>query len=355
MYSLPKLAAPWLVAILALASPLRPASSEPLPALGADLSRTTVSGLSSGAYMAGQFQVAYSRLVIGAGIVAGGPYGCARTPGTELNPFWPVVLSWNSYRAQNQCMQDGWFFSSVPDAGGLVQYAEREAQDGRIDPLDALRADKVYIFSSSKDDTVRHSVVEVAVAFYRKAGVPDANISFVTNDRAAHSFLTETEGLACGKTGPPYLNDCDYDQAKAVLEELYGTLVQARPAVDTSYLHFEQAPFASGLDEIYFDATGIAYIPLDCRTNAGCAVHVVFHGCKQDLAAVGEQFVKGAGFARWAESNRIILLFPQVKPGDLNPNGCWDWWGYTGPHFLERDAPQMLAVKHMIDRLASAP
>ncbi len=54
--------------------------------------------------------------------------------------------------------------------------AEREVQDGKIDPLAALRADKVYIFSSSKDDTVRHSVVEVAVAFYRKAGVQDANI-----------------------------------------------------------------------------------------------------------------------------------------------------------------------------------
>ena len=84
----------------------RPVCADPLPALGADLTQTTVSGLSSGAYMAGQFQIAYSQLVIGAGIVAGGPYACAETPGGELNPFWAVVLAWNLTRAQDDCMDD---------------------------------------------------------------------------------------------------------------------------------------------------------------------------------------------------------------------------------------------------------
>jgi hypothetical protein len=45
-----------------------------LPALGARIGATSVSGLSSGAYMAGQFQIAHSSIVMGAGIVAGGPY-----------------------------------------------------------------------------------------------------------------------------------------------------------------------------------------------------------------------------------------------------------------------------------------
>ncbi len=47
-----------------------------LPALGADTSETSVSGISSGAYMAGQFQIVHSRIVAGAAIIAGGPYGC---------------------------------------------------------------------------------------------------------------------------------------------------------------------------------------------------------------------------------------------------------------------------------------
>ncbi len=49
-----------------------------LPALGLQRDAVTVSGLSSGAYMAGQFQVAYSASLAGAALLAGGPYGCSR-------------------------------------------------------------------------------------------------------------------------------------------------------------------------------------------------------------------------------------------------------------------------------------
>src|SRR2546423_13571210 len=46
----------------------------------------TVSGLSSGGFFAHQFHVAYSKLANGAGIIAGGPYGCVEN---IPNPFWP--------------------------------------------------------------------------------------------------------------------------------------------------------------------------------------------------------------------------------------------------------------------------
>ena len=48
-----------------------------LPGLGINVGETSVSGLSAGAYMAGQLQVAHSKQIVGAGIVAGGPFGCA--------------------------------------------------------------------------------------------------------------------------------------------------------------------------------------------------------------------------------------------------------------------------------------
>ena len=50
--------------------------SNTLPALGANLS-ATVSGISSGGYMAVQMHVINSSLFSGAGIVAGGPFYCA--------------------------------------------------------------------------------------------------------------------------------------------------------------------------------------------------------------------------------------------------------------------------------------
>ena len=38
-----------------------------------------------------------------------------------------------------------------------------------------------------------------------------------------------------------------------------------------------------------------------------------------------------AGYNEWAETNRIIVLYPQTtKYGHaFNPKGCFDWWGLS--------------------------
>jgi hypothetical protein len=61
-------------------------SGEALPQLGIDVKQTSASGLSAGAYLAGQLQVAHSSEIIGAALVAGGPYGCAETGSQSLLP-----------------------------------------------------------------------------------------------------------------------------------------------------------------------------------------------------------------------------------------------------------------------------
>jgi poly(3-hydroxybutyrate) depolymerase len=69
---------------------------------------------------------------------------------------------------------------------------------------------------------------------------------------------------------------------------------------------------------------------------------------------VGDAFIKESGFARWADTNRLIVLFPQVAASPINPQGCWDWWGYTGSQYLTRDAPQIAAVNRMLDSLQAS-
>jgi poly(3-hydroxybutyrate) depolymerase len=54
------------------------AHAAPLPALKIDAANVTVSGLSSGGYMATQLHVAWSSMFKGAGVIAGGPYYCAQ-------------------------------------------------------------------------------------------------------------------------------------------------------------------------------------------------------------------------------------------------------------------------------------
>src|SRR5215470_8137818 len=49
-----------------------------LQSYNVDINQTSVSGLSSGGYMAVQFDVAFSSILRGAGVIAGGPYYCAQ-------------------------------------------------------------------------------------------------------------------------------------------------------------------------------------------------------------------------------------------------------------------------------------
>ena len=68
------------------------------------------------------------------------------------------------------------------------------------------------------------------------------------------------------------------------------------------------------------------------------------------------KFIEGSGFARWADGNRVVVLFPQVSDNPiLNPKGCWDWWGYTGEDYLTKDASQIAAIWRMAERLAERP
>src|SRR5215217_1643004 len=68
-------------------------TNQKLPSLqNLDRVTVTVSGLSSGGFFAHQFHVAFSSLVKGAGILAGGPYGCVEAIPNPWLSFWSVSL-----------------------------------------------------------------------------------------------------------------------------------------------------------------------------------------------------------------------------------------------------------------------
>ena len=66
-----------------------------LPALQLDKTQTTVSGLSSGGYMAVQLHVAFSSVFAkGAGVVAGGPFYCAEGSVVNATGRSPSLALW---------------------------------------------------------------------------------------------------------------------------------------------------------------------------------------------------------------------------------------------------------------------
>jgi poly(3-hydroxybutyrate) depolymerase len=309
------------------------ATAAGLPRLAIEPGTVTVSGISSGGYMATQFQVAHGSLVKGAGVFAAGPWYCARGS-----------LS----RALGDCFDKP---ESAPGAAELVAEAKRAGAAGRIDDPKRLADDRVWVFRGSRDDKVAEPVVDALVEFYR-AFVPPANVAHVTNVAAAHGVPTPKAGAECGVTASPYLNACDYDGVGEMLAFLYGPLQAAgKPGATVAFDQAAYDPQGS------LAAQGFLYVPAACGRGTPCRLHVAFHGCRQGAEFVGDAFVRGAGYDRWAETNRIVVLYPQAKKSlllPLNPQGCWDWWGYEDADYATRAGTQVSAIRAMVKAIAGS-
>lgn len=353
-----------------------------LPALGLQADTVTVSGLSSGAYMAGQFQVAYSKSLAGAAVIAGGPYGCSRgSVGRAMlncscpaDPPFALVLAHEFGGGCQVLVQEDYV-----SFGELA--ARRNEAAGAIDPLSHLARHRIWLFSGGEDHVVDRKLVTAVESFYKDMQVAAGQIHREDLADAGHGFPSPKATLACSTTRTPFLTQCRLDAAGELLKWLYPSTPEMQAGVanePTSLKRFRQDRYGERGVFNGLDNTGWLYVPKACeRAGANCRLHVAFHGCEQgqgfetDGQAFGTQFVAGAGYNAWAEGGRIVVLYPQVKPSTMgslsspyryNPKGCWDFWGYTSPmgdaslfsnspSFARKDAPQMKAVKAMIDDL----
>ena len=304
-----------------------------LPALKIDKTQTTVSGLSAGGFMAVQLHVAYSATFAkGAGVVAGGPFYCAE--GSIVN-------------ATGRCMASP---AGIPTST-LVNTTNTWAGQGLIDPVANLQASKVYLFSGSLDSTVKPGVMD-ALRTYYNSFVPAANVVYKKDIAAEHAMVTDDYGNGCSTKAAPYISDCNFDLAGAMLQHLYGTLNARNNATlpTGNYVEFNQSQFITNHG---MATTGWAYIPQACQAggSATCRLHVVLHGCKQNVSDVQQQYVRNTGYNRWADSNNIVMLYPQTSLAATN--SCFDWWGYDNANYAKKSGPQMAAIKAMVDQISS--
>lgn len=324
-----------------LMAPAAGADPAPLPHLGTDAQRTSVSGLSSGGFMAVQYAAAFSKSTIGAGIVAGGPYGCG-------------VLGAVDALA---CMAG----SGLSPAGSYSLALNYQAF-GLIDPLPNTARQRIYLFHGTADTTVSAATMAALRQFYLDLKVPEANIAYVSAMGANHAFISDETGNGCKVLAAPFINKCKqgrrlYDQPAAILKQIFGDPPAVGNQLAGDPIAFNQSPFRAPLSS--FDDTGYLYVPARCREAAAhCPVHVVFHGCEQGAGTVGDAVYRQLGYNGWAEIYGLVMLYPQVAKSQLmpmNPNGCWDWWGYDGKGpgtFLTRYGTQLSAVNAMVAELA---
>lgn len=316
----------------------------PLPSYNIDIKQTSVSGLSSGAFMAVQFDVAFSSISKGAGIIAGGPYYCAMG---------------DLATAQNRCMAA----NSPINVGQLIQITESNASAGSIDPTSYLPSHRIWLFSGTVDATVKQSVVDDLQKYYQHY-VGKNNVFYKKDIVAGHAFPTDAFGNPCSATADPFINNCGYDAAGELLKWIYGDLnLPASGSIRGTFVEFDQSQFIRNPNSHSMASSGWIYVPESCQKGAACRLHIAFHGCKQypgymyfaggGMARFGRTFVDNAGYNRWADTNNIVVLYPQASNGNRNPLGCWDWWGYDDPNYAKKSGRQIAAVKAMADRIAS--
>ena len=326
--------------------------------------RLTLSGVSAGGAMAMQYQFAHSSEVAAAGVIAGIPYMCAA--GTV-----PTALA---------CMSDPWLIS----VEGLLTLAAAAADLGNIDATSNLVDHSVTLWSGQDDTVVNQGTMKKLAEMYQKLGV--WNLTTYFNSTSEHAWITDDWGNNCSHFGTPFVNKCAFDFAGNMLQQAWGRMGlpfnTTKGAQDLGALKlFDQAKYGAIESLNSIDTHGYVYVPSRCAfsisgggvanatTMAGqatatasvpphrsaggdkCLVHVSFHGCEMGRKVIGDAFVAHAGLNEWAESNGIVVVYPQVVPRSVepyNPKGCFDWWGYAGETYALKWGPQIAIVEAMV-------
>jgi len=313
-----------------------------LKSYNVDIKETSVSGISSGANFAVQMQVAFSSFIKGAGIVAGGPFHC----GAEHLMLY--------------CM-------TLPSILGTSGVSSTKSWSGnKIDDVANMKHQKVYIISGTLDIVVTQPVVNQLYDYYVSTGhfVDEANVHYNKKLASGHTFPTDFDSSGnnvCSSSSSPYISNCGFDGAGAILQHIYPDISNRSKSVTTGeFIKFKQTEFGEA-SRIGLDDYGYLYVPKSCANGTKCRLHIAFHGCQQSFENLGTKFIHNTGYDKWAENNNLIVLFPQTKI-DLtlhftfdgfmnNMNACWDWIGMYDTDFANKEGLQMSAIRKMIQRI----
>jgi hypothetical protein len=181
-----------------------------------------------------------------------------------------------------------------------------------------LRDDRVWLFSGGKDTVVDSTVMERLAAFYGQWIAPSA-IRFVQLPEAGHAMISivDPQANACSSEQTPFINRCGElrrGRRDAPATCLAPCSRQRRP-LSGEMLRFDQSAVRRRQSRSTPDWQ--TPLTLSCRrpaTAMPAGYMSSFMAVVRRTAQIGRRFVDGAGYNRWADSNRIIVLYPQVQP-----------------------------------------
>jgi hypothetical protein len=280
--------------------------------------------------MAVQLHFAYSGTFKGAAIYAGGPDYCGQDSETT---------------ADIDCGGAGLYTSELAPSEAFINANQNTAG---MDPVSNMSGQPVYLWSGTGDTVVPQKTMNDLQTEYQKYG---ASVTYDNSYAAEHGWESPYGANACGTLGSPYMIDCSgYDSEKTWLTKFLGTLSAKNTGTLTgSLINFDQTPFGGGSND--FDTNGWVFVPSTCAAGKTCSLVVALDGCEQYQAVINDEFVTQSGLDQWADTNGIIVLYPYQTTGSSNPNGCWDWWGYTNSSYALKSGIQMAAIDAMVKHL----
>ncbi len=391
----------------------------------------TISGISSGGFMASQMATIYSDQIAGVAIVAGGVFYCAENifqenmleygPSAYFNygitsdgilkivdPLQIIPITAGSSKSYMEPLPSNPLYQAL---GVCMGHPEKTHQadllkDGTNRPMNLnflndfssqgliantsnISNQRVLIYQGSNDETVRAGMADKLQEFYTRLGVSNANLKMVLS-QGNHNFPTEREnGIPCDEAKPPYIANCKIDLAGQILAHLLNrNLIQAK--FNSRNLHVVAQKDGPSSVATY----GYLYAnPLCLNNPAACDVHVALHGCKmsdsfdkdfqtayeakvQLTRVLGIQsyelnarspkmgaltFAKEAGYGEYAEAseNHLMIFFPQTQITTDNypdnPNGCWDWYGWTGKNYATNQGSEPSWLMNQIKLIKKNP
>ena len=376
--------------------------------------KVSVSGVSSGAYMAAQLQVAYSKTFMGVGSIAGGPYFCAE----NMTDITAIKL---------KCMAG---VGIIPD--DYEPYRDKAielSKDGKIDDVSNLGRSKVFIFNSAEDQVINPGLGYLSVLFFEYFSDAPGNNVLALNGipgypgyTVAHGMPTMLkeydeyldyvdQGFPCApansqqypwfpnelyRGNDPWLYHCPYpneyepitdgySMTREVLNHIYGDISDSTEPVGeiTSYeqLQFVDDPQIKTVDDLHKHGIGetlYVYTPSACKEDPGQCdkLHVALHGCQQfpEWSFTGKEGSEKAGekiqfddlfyngpFNGLAEANDMVVLYPQAynigtAQDDINPYGCWEFWPFyeeDKENYYTQEGVEMRMIKAMVDQFVA--
>jgi len=296
----------------------------------------TVAGVSSGGFMAVQLQVAYSKSIFGTAVFAGGTYFCAQDD----------LAVWGA-----ACLTG----IGVP-VKSLMSFTSSQATAGEIDPVSNIGGKPIYMFSGLLDTTVKQPAMDDLHPYYQS--FTNSHIAYDNSTEAEHSWVTPDGVNPCFTLATPFINNCSIDPEETFLTMFYGTLnARQYGTLGGSFIQFDQNRFCpnNNCASIDMDSTAWVFVPQSCAQQQACRLVIALHGCQQSQQTIGTTFIRKSGINEWADGNNIIVLYPQTIASIVpaNADGCWDWWGYTGPHYALKSAPQMRAIMAEVKQITA--